>query len=164
MGVLLSKPSRITRRDRAILDLKIQRDRLRVYQRKLEAVAQREAEIARTCVAAGDRRRALLALKKKKYQESLIEQTDAQLLNLETLTTQIEFAVVEQDVVAGLKAGHQVLEQLNRETDINAVEKLMEDTADAIAYQEEISDMLAGKLNTGQNDDVEDELDALLAE
>jgi charged multivesicular body protein 6 len=43
---------------------------------------------------------------------------------------------VEKDVVFGLKQGSTVLKEINKEMSLESVEKLMEDTADAIAYQE----------------------------
>lgn len=76
---------KITARDRAILDLKVQRDRLKQYQKKIHVVLEREKEIARAQLAAGNKPLALLALKKKKYQEGLLDSTNSQLLNLEQM-------------------------------------------------------------------------------
>jgi len=39
----------------------------------------------------GNKRQALLALKKKKYQETLLSKTDEQLLNLEQLVSDVFF-------------------------------------------------------------------------
>ncbi|KAJ2974533.1 hypothetical protein NUW58_g8630 [Xylaria curta] len=44
---------------------------------------------------------------------------------------------------------------------IEHVEKLMGETADAIAYQKEVSDMLGGRITNQDEDEVEDELAAL---
>lgn len=95
----------------------------------------RETDIAKSHLAAGNKPLALLALKKKKYQESLLESTAGQLLNLEQLTGSIEFAQVEQQVFLGLKKGNEVLAELQKEVSIEEVEKLMADTAEAIDYQ-----------------------------
>jgi hypothetical protein len=78
-------PPKITPKDRAVLDLKIQRDKLRQYQKQLEFIQSRETELAKAFLAKGDKRRALLALKKKKYQDTLLEKTDGQMLMLEQL-------------------------------------------------------------------------------
>lgn len=43
-------------------------------------------------------RRAKLLLKKKRYQEQLLEKTDGQLENLEKLTQDLEFAQIETKV------------------------------------------------------------------
>ncbi len=83
----------------------------------------------------GDKKKALLALKKKKYQQNLLEQTEGQLFNLEQLTMTIENASMEAEVIKGLELGNQVLKEINKEMDLDKVEKLMADTADAIAYQ-----------------------------
>lgn len=47
----------------------------------------------------------------------------------------IEFAAVQVEVVAGLRQGNQILNQLREEIRIEDVELLMENTAEAIAYQ-----------------------------
>jgi hypothetical protein len=43
---------------------------------------------------------------------------------------------VEKDVVFGLQQGAAVLKEINKEMSLESVEKLMENTADGIAYQE----------------------------
>ena len=48
----------------------------------------------------------------------------------------IEFAKVERSVLYGLKQGSAVLKELNKEMNLDMVEKLMSDTAEGIAYQE----------------------------
>lgn len=79
--------SKVTAQDRAILDMKIQRDKLKQYQRRIQTVLNRESEIARQCLKQGDKRRALLALRQRKYQETLLTKTDDQLMTLEQLVS-----------------------------------------------------------------------------
>ncbi|KAI0402121.1 charged multivesicular body protein 6 [Xylaria palmicola] len=154
--------SRITAQDKAILDLKLQRDKLHQYQRRVVILTDKETEIARQMLAAGDKKRALLALRRKKYQEQLLAKTDAQLAQLENLTRNVEFALIQKDVVFGLQQGTRVLREINAEMGgIEHVEKLMGETADAIAYQKEVSEMLGGRITNQDEDDVEDELLAL---
>lgn len=102
---------------------------------KIQVVLEKELEIAKTHMANGDKKKALLALKKKKYQQNLLAQTEGQLFNLEQLTMTIENAAVEAEVIKGLELGNQVLKEINKEMDLDKVEKLMADTEDAIAYQ-----------------------------
>jgi len=147
---------------RAILDMKNQRDKLRQYQKKITVITNREKEIARECLAKGEKEKALLALRRKKYQESLLSQTDGQLEQLEKLTSNVEFALVQKDVVFGLQRGTEVLTMINKEMGgLASVEKIMEDSAEARREQEEISEALAGQLSNQEEDDVEDELEAL---
>ena len=62
------------------------------------------------------------------------------MLHLQYLTeaiqvSSIEFSLVEKDVLFGLKEGNQVLTEMNKEMNLETVEKLMEETAEGIAYQ-----------------------------
>ncbi|ELR02617.1 ESCRT-III subunit protein vps20 [Pseudogymnoascus destructans] len=162
MGSTASKPSA---QDEAILNLKIQRDRLHKYQKRITVITAREHAIAATLLKQGDRPRALLALRRKKYQESLLAKTDAQLEQLEVLTSSVEFALVQKDVVFGLREGTRVLTEIQKEMGgLEQVEKLMGETAEAVAYQQEVSDMLGGKISNQDEDEVEDELEALEAQ
>ncbi|KAJ2897802.1 Charged multivesicular body protein 6 [Zalerion maritima] len=149
----------------AILDLKLQRDKLHQYQRKVVVLTTRETEIAKELLSQGDKTRALLALRRKKYQETLLQKTDAQLEQLEKLVSSVEFAMIQKDVVFGLQQGTSVLKEIHIEMGgIEHVEKLMGENADAVAYQEEISDMLGGRISVADEEEVEDELAALEAE
>ncbi|KAK4101461.1 hypothetical protein N658DRAFT_449271 [Parathielavia hyrcaniae] len=157
--------SRITAQDKAIYDLKTQRDRLHQYQRRITHLTDKETNIARQMLARGDKARALLALRRKKYQESLLAKTDAQLEQLEKLTSSVEFALIQKDVFFGLQQGTKVLREIQAEMGgIENVEKLMGETADAIAYQREVSDIIAGRISVQDEEEVEDELAALEAE
>ncbi|KAM0556036.1 hypothetical protein ACHAPJ_006017 [Fusarium lateritium] len=157
--------SKVTAQDKAILDMKNQRDKLHQYQRRITVLTDKETEIAKQMLAKNDKKRALLALRRKKYQESLLAKTDAQLAQLEKLTNDVEFALIQKDVVFGLQQGTKVLKEIHTEMGgIEHVEKLMGETADAIAYQQEVSDMLGGRISNQDEQDVEDELEALEAE
>lgn len=142
--------------------MKNQRDKLRQYQKRITVITNRETEIARQCLAKGDKAKALLALRRKKYQESLLSQTDGQLEQLEKLTSSVEFALVQKDVVFGLQRGTEVLKTIHKEMGgLENVEKIMGESEEARRYQEEISEALAGQLSNAEEDDVEDELEAL---
>ncbi|KAK4063215.1 uncharacterized protein Triagg1_9600 [Trichoderma aggressivum f. europaeum] len=159
------KQSKITDQDKAILDMKIQRDRLHQYQRRITVLTDKETDIAKQMLAKGDKKRALLALRRKKYQESLLTKTDAQLEQLERLTASVEFAQIQKDVVFGLQQGTKVLSEIHAEMGgIEHVEKLMGETADAIAYQNEISEMLGSRITAADEEEVDEELAALEAE
>jgi charged multivesicular body protein 6 len=136
-AIRLEKPRADRQRSRAILDMKIQRDKLHQYQKRITVVTTREKEIAKECLARGDKDKALLALRRRKYQESLLTKTDAQLEQLEKLTSSVEFALVQKDVVFGLQQGTQVLKQIRAEMGgLEAVEKLMGESEEARAYQQ----------------------------
>ncbi|KAG5951976.1 hypothetical protein E4U53_001926 [Claviceps sorghi] len=157
--------SKVTAQDKAILDMKTQRDKLHQYQRRITVLTDKETDIAKQMLARGDKKRALLALRRKKYQETLLARTDAQLEQLEKLTANVEFALIQKDVVFGLQQGTKVLKEIHAEMGgLENVEKLMGETAEAIAYQQEVSEMLGGQISNQDEEDVEEELAALQAE
>ncbi|KAI6837376.1 charged multivesicular body protein-like protein 6 [Hortaea werneckii] len=154
--------NKISAQDKAILDMKVQRDKLHQYQKRIRVITDRETEIARECLRKENKSGALLALRRKKYQESLLQKTDQQLAQLETLTSDVEFAQVQKDVVFGLQQGTSVLKEIHKEMGgLDKVEMIMGESAEARAYQEEINDMLGGKMSNQDEDDVEDELEAM---
>ncbi|KAL8637997.1 MAG: hypothetical protein Q9228_004807 [Teloschistes exilis] len=145
--------------------MKNQRDKLHQYQKRIAVITNRETAIAKECLSRSDRPKALLALRRKKFQETLLAKTDAQLETLEQLTSNVEFALVQKDVVYGLQQGTAVLQQIHAEMGgVEQVEKLMGESEEARAYQREIGDMLSGKMSNQDEDEVEDELEALEGE
>ncbi|KAF6766523.1 Snf7-domain-containing protein [Ephemerocybe angulata] len=163
MGGNQSTP-KITAQDRAILDLKLQRDKLRQYQKKIQGVLEREEAIAKQHLEAGRKDRALIALRQRKYQQGLLQKTDGQIENLEQLVSTIEFSLVQVSVLHGLKQGNDVLKEIHRELNVENVEKLLDETAEAREYQNEISVMLANNLTLDEEDAVQEELRQLQAE
>ena len=155
------KAPKITSQDKAVLQLKIQRDKLRKTSIKVQTVIKRENEIARQCVRKGDKRRALLALKKRKYQENLLDTVGKQSDSLETLINTIEFKLIEKDVVYGLQEGNKVLKQLNTELSVDKVDKIMDETAEGVSYQEELSERLGELMPRALDAEVDEELERM---
>lgn len=102
MGGLFGKHkktvSRITEQDKAVLQLKQQRDKLKQYQKRIEINLEKDRQLAKKLLNDGKRDKAKLLLKKKRYQEQLLQNTDAQLDKLEQLTHDLEFAQIEVQV------------------------------------------------------------------
>ena len=116
--------------------MKVQRDKLQQYQKRIKIVTDRETEVARECLRLGHKDKALLALRRKKYQESLLTKTDQQLAQLQALTSDVEFALVQKDVVFGLQQGTAVLKEIQKEMGgLEKVELIMSETEEAQAYQ-----------------------------
>ncbi|KAK3046419.1 Vacuolar protein sorting-associated protein 20 [Extremus antarcticus] len=142
--------------------MKNQRDKLQQYQKRIAVITSREHDIAKECLRNGNKQKALLALRRKKYQESLLTKTDQQLAQLEALTSDVEFALVQKDVVFGLQQGTAVLKQIHKEMGgLEKVELIMGESEEAQAYQKEINEMLGGKMSNQDEDEVEDELEAM---
>jgi len=157
-----SSSQKFSEQDKAILQMKTQRDRLQQYQKKISIVAARETDIARECLRQGDKKKALVALRRKKYQETLLANTDKHLEQLEQLVNDVEFARVQKDVLYGLQEGTSVLKMMQKEMGgLEGVERLLGESEEAKAYTKEVNEMLAGRMSNIEEDEVEEELEAL---
>lgn len=166
MGALLSKGKKgrsraIDEHDKAVYDLKIQRDRMNKYVIQSRTVVEREMECARSLLKQGLKDRAKLVLRKKKHMENMIEKTQTKLLTVEELVNNIEYAKMQGEVMTALKEGNQALQALNKEIDLDEVEKLMDDTAEAIEFQNELDRLLGQELTSQDDEDVLAELEKI---
>ncbi|KAF6206311.1 hypothetical protein GE061_017542 [Apolygus lucorum] len=164
MGNLFGKKkvSRVTEHDKAVLQVKQQRDKVKQYQQRVEAKLEGDRQLAKKLLLSGQRDRAKLLLKKKRYQESLLERTEGQLENLERLIQDLEYAQVELKVVEGLKFGNDALKKLNDVLDIDEIERILEETNEGAEKQQEINALLSGNLSVEDLEDVEREYNELL--
>ncbi|OXU21565.1 hypothetical protein TSAR_009393 [Trichomalopsis sarcophagae] len=167
MGIFFAKkkhPSRVTEQDKAVLQLKQTRDKLKQYQKRIEQNLERDRDIAKKLLRNNQRERALLLLRKKKFQEQALIKADGQLDNLERMVHDLEFAQVEIKVVDGLKLGNEALKKLHAVLSIDEIEKVMDETREGVEKQQEIDELLSGALTDQEEVDVEAELDALIIE
>ncbi|KAL3875947.1 hypothetical protein ACJMK2_033847 [Sinanodonta woodiana] len=168
MGNLFGKsekkkpPSRITEQDKAVLQLKQQRDKVKQYQKKIAIQIEKDREVAKLLLRDGKKDKAKLLLRKKKFQETQIEKMDGQLDNIERMVHDLEFAQIESQVIQGLKVGNDSLKKMHEILSLEDVEKIMDETKEAVEYQQEIDELLAGGLTQEDEDDVLAELDSIV--
>ncbi|CAO1333064.1 unnamed protein product [Diamesa serratosioi] len=161
-GKSKKQPSRITEQDKAVLQLKQQRDKIKQFQKRIEQSLVKDRELAKLCISKGQKERAKLILRKKKYQENLLGNTDKELEVLEKLTADLEFAQVQQQVIEGLKVGNEALKKVHEVLTIDEVERIMDETREGIEKQQEIDTILSGALTDQDEDEVNAELEALI--
>ncbi|XP_018019208.1 charged multivesicular body protein 6-A-like [Hyalella azteca] len=166
MGHLFSKKKRssVTEQDRAVLQLKTTRDKIRQYQKRSEALLEKDRELAKKLLLAHKKERAKLLLRKKRFIEDQLQRTDGQLENIERMIQDLEFAQIEIKVVDSLRDGNEALKEVNKLLSIDDIERILEETKEGAEKQEEISALLCGfAAATGlTEDELDAELDALL--
>ncbi|KAJ0398826.1 hypothetical protein P43SY_004957 [Pythium insidiosum] len=123
--------AQVTSKDKAILELKNARDRLKKYQTRLDIEAQQLQDSAKQLLQADKRDRAKLALKVKKFKEQQIKQADSHLLTVLEMLDTVEWESQQLKVFEGLKAGNSVLDAIHKEMSVEAVQNLMLETEEA---------------------------------
>ncbi|PNI21856.1 CHMP6 isoform 2 [Pan troglodytes] len=158
------KQSRVTEQDKAILQLKQQRDKLRQYQKRIAQQLERERALARQLLRDGRKERAKLLLKKKRYQEQLLDRTENQISSLEAMVQSIEFTQIEMKVMEGLQFGNECLNKMHQVMSIEEVERILEETQEAVEYQRQIDELLAGSFTQEDEDAILEELSTITQE
>uniref|UniRef100_A0A8C5IGA9 Charged multivesicular body protein 6 n=1 Tax=Junco hyemalis TaxID=40217 RepID=A0A8C5IGA9_JUNHY len=147
MGNLFGRKrrSRVTEQDRAVLQLKQQRDKLRQYQKRLSLGLERERALARQLLRDGKKECARLLCP---FSSPLQVQD-------------IEFTQIEMKVIEGLKIGNECLNKMHQVMSIEEVERIIGETQDAVEYQRQIDELLAGSLTEEDEDAILEELNAI---
>lgn len=156
-----SSKSTLTAQDKAIFQLKRQRDSLKQYQKKLHLVIDKQMEGARAALRESKPEKAKIYLKLKKQQQTVVGSTYEQLAKLEGLIGTIEFKLIEKDVYNGLMEGNKVLKKLNAELSVDKIDKVMDDIEGEVLRTDEIADLLGSKLSLVEELEVDGELRAL---
>ncbi|XP_076312119.1 vacuolar protein sorting 20 isoform X2 [Tachypleus tridentatus] len=147
-----------------IRQLKQQRDKLKQYQKKIGINLEKERSLAKQLLQNGKKERAKLLLKKKRFMEQMLEKTDAQLMNLENMAHDLEFAQIEIQVLDGLKVGNDSLKKMHELLSVEDVEKILDETREGIEKQKEIDELLGEGFTDEDEEAISAELDAILEE
>jgi len=152
----------LTETDKAKLELKRQRDRLKKCRIKCETVIAKELRAAKDLMKMKKKKQAIILLKKKKLKEKMLSDTENKLLTIETLLSQIDEAELTAETMMAMKQGTEALKALNEEMSLEDVERIMDETQEAMEYQQEIDELLSGKLGSDDEEEVELEFARML--
>jgi len=154
--------SRVTEQDKAVLQLKQQRDKMKQYQKRIYTNLERDKELVRRLLKEGKKDRAKLMLRKKKHQEQVLQQTEVQMEKVEEMVHTLEYSQIEMQVVNGLRAGNEALKKIHELLSVDEIERILDETHESVEKQREIDQLLSGALTDQDEEDVLQELDQLI--
>ncbi|KAI5294238.1 ESCRT-III subunit protein snf7 [Ascosphaera acerosa] len=155
-----------TRKDapkNAILGLREQLDMLQKREKHLEHQIEEQETLAKKHVAT-NKTAAKNALRRKKIHEKSLEQTTAQILQLESQIYSIEAANINQETLAAMKNAGKAMKQIHKGMTIEAVDQTMDELREQQQLSEEIVNAVTSAPLGGEpidEQDLEDELDQL---
>lgn len=80
------------------------------------------------------------------------------------MTSDLEFTVVEIDVLNGLKTGNEALKKVHEIMDIDQIEAILDETREGVEKQREIDEILSGALTEEDEDAVMEDFNKLIEE
>ena len=164
MGSLCDKSEtpKINNEEKAILDCKLARDKIKTYIKRLERNANLKKEKAKESLRAKNKDRAKYNLKLSKMYQEQIKTADAQLTMLEEQISNLEQATTQRDALKVLEKGNEVLKNLQSECNIEKWEKISDDMQDIKDQQDEINQFFRDRNIENVDDDVEEEMNKLM--
>ena len=164
MGKLCDKSHSplINQEEKALLDCKMTRDKIKTYIKRLERNANLKKEKAKDALRAKNKDRAKYNLKLSKMYQEQIKSADAQLTKLEEQIANLEQATTQRDAMKVLEKGNEVLKNLQSECNIEKWEKISEDMQDIKDQQDEINQFFRDRNMDDVDDDVEEEMNKLM--
>lgn len=172
MGCGAAKPKKVAmaegldqdKIDKAILNLKVTRDRLTKYQNRQEYTRDLEMQKARELLQANKVDKARLVLKQRKIRETYINNAQKELENIESMINTIETKQMEMEVIRNLDNTNNILKQMNELMPVEEVERIMDENEEQADRLKEINDILSRNMSHADNESAEEAYEALLAE
>jgi hypothetical protein len=121
-------------------------------------------ERARTAVRVGDKRAALRELKVRKQYTTQLEQLENLKMNLFVQMSSLERALFDREQLSVMEQGVRALKSAQGTWTLNKIEKLSDDVQESLHVSTEIQDVLSRPLVEYDTDELDQELDEMLAD
>ena len=158
----VSKTTEINQEERALLDCKICRDKIKKYIKSLEKNASLKRERAKEALKNKNKDRAKLNLRQAKMYQEQIKTADGQLEMIETQISQIESAQSQRDAMSVLKQGNEVLKNLQKEVNAEKFQEISDDMDELKQQQDELTEFFKNRGIEENDEELDEELDKLL--
>ena len=142
--------------EKAMLDCKLARDKIKQYIKRLEKNAALKKEKSKEALKAKNKDRARMLLKQSKMYSEQIKSADGQLNMIEDQISALETAFIQRDGLKTLEEGNAALKQLQSECNIEKWEKVRDDLDGMKEANNEITEFFKEK-GIGE-EEVEDDL------
>ncbi|GFN83405.1 charged multivesicular body protein 7 [Plakobranchus ocellatus] len=118
---------------------------------------------AKLHVKEGNKKMALLTLRRKASSVKLIERKSGSLTILQDIIHRIEEASTNEMVLKACEAGVEAMKTLNEAVTAERAEAVMDDVQEAVSVQEEVNDLLRSPTSTAEEEELEKALAELLS-
>ena len=143
MGICGEEPKvRLTETEKAILDCKKCRDKIKNYIKRLTEREKKSRAKVKELLASKQRDRAKFYLRQAKLHSAQMKTYEGQLEMVERQITQIESSTNLQECMTVLKKGNEVLKKMQDSVKIEEWEKVRDDMEELKEKDKEISDFL----------------------
>jgi len=147
--------------DKAVLGLKVARDRVKKYQTRLEADAAKQTELAKQLIREKKMEKAKLVIRAKKLREDLVSKADGQLQNIQTQLDNLEQAKLNRELYDNLEKTNGILKMMNEQLTVEQVEALMDENAEQGEQINEITALLTQSMTPADMEVADEEYEEL---
>ena len=157
-----SNTTKINEEERALLNCKLCRDKIKKYIKSLEKNVALKKEQAKEALKNKNRDRARFFMRQGKMYEEQIKSSDGQLQMIETQITQIENAQNQKDVFTVLKEGNDVLKKLQEEVNVEKMQEVADDLDDLKEKNDELTQFFKDRGIEENEEELDDDLNKLI--
>ena len=157
-----SNTTKINEEERALLNCKLCRDKIKKYIKSLEKNVALKKEQAKEALKNKNRDRARFFMRQGKMYEEQIKSSDGQLQMIETQITQIENAQNQKDVFTVLKEGNAALKKLQEEVNVEKMQEIADDLDDLKDKNDELTQFFKDRGIQENEEELDDDLNKLI--
>ena len=158
----LRKGQQIQSRDEDMLDLKLKRDLLVRQKLKLDTNIQELTCKVLEVAKLNRKDLAIRILRKKKHHESLLNQAEDALLQVETLISSVEAAYIQADVIRALAKSNDALKRVQSEFSVQEIDDIMIEAEELRENQQQLSEAIRSSAAAGEESVLLDELEKIM--